>query len=533
MALKPIYGNMEYRDKNKSFEGNLANYKRDLLLWEQSEAQKEANKIAIQRLDEERAIAQQQREFELERQMAEFEALEEQRKSERIEYEHNLDLEQERQSHEEKMRYYKLCDDMGLDYMDICKINYWCYHPTNNQYEVYEELEEKYKSMVYDEEINNLVKKKDDFLKEAEKFKNDAEEINKKAIVINQDDYIELKGIRETSGESKNAIENRIKKNNIVINYYRTVLFFTSLMTLIFIMLVPSVTIVALLIGGAIDLFALDGVVKYKNGKKIMKEAIANHEKEKEKLSQEVEEFSNRMNNANEQYEQLLQEYNYKIKEREQELSSNKEFMEIKKEHDLLHNDLPNKIEFDNFRKQHYNDDVERLFRRLNINTFTKIKNDEILNKGTIEDYRDFIEEKILNIDDNLYFEDYSSYTNKYFENKSRDDGLDLNAKQRVVAKDEQLEEQSEQLEEVNNSNNSNNTYRYKETSKFEVMFYRILCTIGIIIALLISKNAGFGTIGIVVACLFGLVLVLLILSPEKTIREIKRTITEYVNKNS
>ena len=38
MVCKPSFWDSQYSDKNKSFEENLGNYKRDMMLWEQTEA---------------------------------------------------------------------------------------------------------------------------------------------------------------------------------------------------------------------------------------------------------------------------------------------------------------------------------------------------------------------------------------------------------------------------------------------------------------------------------------------------------------
>lgn len=51
--------------------------------------------------------------------------------------------------------------------------------------------------------------------------------------------------------------------------------------------------------------------------------------------------------------------------------------------------------EFDDFRKNHYNKEIELLFKDLQIN-FNKIEKEEIKAEGTIADYKEFFEDKIL-----------------------------------------------------------------------------------------------------------------------------------------
>lgn len=53
--------------------------------------------------------------------------------------------------------------------------------------------------------------------------------------------------------------------------------------------------------------------------------------------------------------------------------------------------------EFDDFRKNHYNKEIELLFKDLSI-SFNKISKDEIKKEGTIADYKEFFEDKMLEL---------------------------------------------------------------------------------------------------------------------------------------
>lgn len=119
--------------------------------------------------------------------------------------------------------------------------------------------------------------------------------------------------------------------------------------------------------------------------------------KEVKIYNQMVKELSNKNIKLNE----LMQEYEDYINFEGLQSKDfyNKEINQAKEELNKLLIPLENaktlKLEFNEFRKKHYNEDMEILFKKIDLEV-ESIKEKEIIKKGTKEDYMNFIKTKVL-----------------------------------------------------------------------------------------------------------------------------------------
>lgn len=412
MADRPSLFDIKYQNMNQ--EETLLNYERDMMLWEQTEALNKANELAEQRLQKEKEL--EYKELEKDR-----EYLENLREIEDKKISFENEIEQNRMSHDELMRYYRLCDDMGLNYDDIEKLDMWLENPTNEQINKCSVIDKKYREIFETDEIASLhyerIKKEEEYEIAKEENDRETEELMstfyKSADELYSEDYINVTGLDNISGGTEEELKKLINENISVIKTLRAFLFFIICVAIP--LCLTGIFVIAIGIGIFLGLIILDRIVRLKNGIKIMEKAVSEHQEKVSKKKQERQDIAIKCDKLKDELDEINKKILMLERNRENDLKDNMEYLNIKKERDILYdsvvkrNGTLNQKEFDEFRKNHFNDDVERLFRKLGLKNIRKIQNDEILNYGKIEDYRDFIEDKVLNIDD-LYFEDYEAY---------------------------------------------------------------------------------------------------------------------------
>ena len=442
MATKPSMGDKQYNDLNKSYRERYGEYKRDLLLWEQSEELKKNNQLAEQRLRDEREREEQRRQdalrqerlaeqYEREReerrrqdtlmqQQFELNKIQKELELQENDYQNQMDLEEKRQSHEERMRYYKLCDDMDLNYDDIEKLTMWITRPTKEQWDELIAIDNQYQAIFNTKELEDLYAKNSEVM---DKFLNERYEIEEKIDVLKEEmddysDYISLTGMTNLLGGSEETLKKYIATNEKTIGTYNVLILLVTIIALTVAVLVEDASIVALVLGGLLDLTFFVSQDKYKKGIDIMKKAIEEHNEKKSKNEKELSDLQNRLSNFISETDNIENEINNYKATREEELKDDKEFTEISDKRNYLMSQLRGNLdgdhtingqEFYEFRLNHYNEEIERLFRKLGIDILRKIDKSDIKKSGTVEDYRDFIEDKVLKMD-KLYFDDYNAY---------------------------------------------------------------------------------------------------------------------------
>ena len=412
MDSKPSIFDSKYRNMNQ--EETMLNYDRDTMLWEQTKALEKSNAIMEQNIrnQEESKKMYEQIVGKIENSYEDV--------SELI-CKNQTKLEENQHSHDELMRFYKLCDDMGLNYDEIKKFDYWLRNPTNEQWGKYFDINMKYKEIFETDEIKHLYTVKDEKSKEYTKVKEIVDEnIEKIKSVFYKspddlywEDYISISGIDNFRGGSDVEVENLININISNIKNLKILLFFMMCVTIP--LCLTGVFIFSLFIFIFLGLFILNRIVRLNNGKIILEKALKEYQTKKQEEEDKMNDMAIKCDNLNMEIEKLEKQISNAENAREEELKTNRKYIAIKKEKEMLDKDFWNKEctinqkEFDEFRKNHFNDDVERLLRKLELKNIKLIKTVDVINNGTIEDYRKFIEDKVLNIND-LYFEDYETY---------------------------------------------------------------------------------------------------------------------------
>lgn len=106
-----LFGDLDYGWKGTTLNERIQAQNQ----WDLLEAQEKANEL------EEEKLAMQEEMLEEERRNADKIA-DATRKAEEDRKKHQLDLEEMHQNYDKEMRYNKLCDDLGLDYEDLCDL---------------------------------------------------------------------------------------------------------------------------------------------------------------------------------------------------------------------------------------------------------------------------------------------------------------------------------------------------------------------------------------------------------------------------
>ena len=176
------YGGLDSTERNRQVQ-------RDILLWEQKEELKKQseelnkqNELIKEKMVTDRNI---EREKENNKKQEEFDRYWNEINLEHEKHMNKMEMERLRQSHEELMRFYNLCDKMNLNYDDLVKLNVWLTNLTKEQKEEYLKSISKVNSIISEEDIKKL---EDDYSKIEEiliKYKNNIEELNNKELYDN------------------------------------------------------------------------------------------------------------------------------------------------------------------------------------------------------------------------------------------------------------------------------------------------------------------------------------------------------------
>lgn len=328
-------------------------------------------------------------------------------------FENELYIQQRQYEKEKELRYYKLCDELGLNYDDILKMSIWIEQPTKEQISRVNELTDKYNSMYYTDDLKNLYDLKH----------NIEDQVGRAKYKL----YNDSKNKYVTIGNDR-KIDDYISSNNKRILICNFIIAFFSIMSLGIGVTIPKYLMFFIIIAGIID-----GIValQRKKYKKLNDQAEDGKTK-----NEHIKEQHKIKNDLVDKYQSELEKINYKINEAENqrklELEKNDDYNNTKEELEKMlncikatdGNTLNGKL-FKEFRKNHYNIEAERLFRKIGIDNFVHISEEEIISNGTIEDYNVFIEKTIFSMG-NLYFDNYSMYEQnaiqEYIEDKSKEE---------------------------------------------------------------------------------------------------------------
>lgn len=387
--------------------------------------QEKANELAKEKLQQDRENAR------LARENAERIA-EATREAEEDRLENELYVQQRQHELDKEMRYYKLCDELGLNYDDIRKLSLWVIQPTNEQRVELYETEKKADNIFFTDEINELYEKMDQKEKE---YKITVQNNKSKNRFSNA--YISVKGVDGISGGTEIQLNKIIKQKKVLNSFFNMLILGLIICLFIYIFSISTNTIfiiLSIIIAGLIGFIFYYEKFKLNKSIKIIKNAISNEHKAREYREQAYIDRSNKEKYLKEELSKIEKQIDELEEKREKELSENEDYISLEKKKEYLseHMDYTkgptlNALKFNEFRKNNYNLEIERLFRKLEITTFSHISEDEIVNTGTVEDYNKFIENIILNID-SLYFENYTLYSqigiNEYFSNRTSNDNL-------------------------------------------------------------------------------------------------------------
>lgn len=373
MSSKPSFIDPKY-DGLDSKEV-LRQVERDTMLWEQTEAQKEAtNRLNVQIELENQRYAEEKRKEEMDKIF------------ERIEEYNRIQKEKEILDAEIKS---SLCSDLGVeDYNDFIEFKNWLNTMSKEEKNKYNDVITKYEDFFKTDEIKKLENtiSSDEVQLEIEKTKLDKlEESNKLANEIEEDIY----------GNKIKKIKNETRhiKDSIVFAYIGIVIITLFCLS----SLICYFNMETVIIWYFADIFLIIRLIYLKKKIKILKISVKEYNDKNEKITNSINELKDKIEDTKSKLELLMTA-------REKELKEDKKFNKLKEEYKvainrLQKNETNNRREFNIFRKKHYNRTVEKKFKDLNLELEIILKN-EIIGKGEIEDYTKFINEAILEQDE-------------------------------------------------------------------------------------------------------------------------------------
>lgn len=399
MSSKPSSADLKYSDLE--IKERIRQVERDTLLWEQSEELKKANELNNTRIQAEISINNQKIQAENERQEKNFE--------------HELQIEDERNRHQERMRFYKLCDELHMNYDDIEKFEIWLTYLTDEQKKLYAEIIAKGNSLISNSELKHLNEERNKIIDEIEKNEGKLEKLEEKEDDYEEDDEYDDESItvtgldRYVKGTEEELLE-LIKQNKNIIAAWNFILVVLTIVAIIM-FIITDYKLAVLIITGLIDLLILNKNLRLKNGIKILTDAIEKHKKESTKKSRKtssdtIEGLSSKIYKLRKKLREKDEIINKAVIRRKEELADNEEYKKIALSYEealevIYSNNMnkaPNQVEFYNFRLHHYNKDVEMLFKKLNI-YLQRITKEDVIKNGTVDDYNEFIDNVLFGTD--------------------------------------------------------------------------------------------------------------------------------------
>ena len=207
------------------------------------------------------------------------------------------------------------------------------------------------------------------------------------------DNVLKVQGVRKNGIEYEatlDEIRDEIEKNKPILetvkNTARTVALLTIVCFVAALFIYSSIAIWVLGIGVVLFLFYIDRMLKMKNAIQIMNKLVIENDAKRESLENQIKKEKNKLNKLKDK----------RIKEIESN-ANNKDLLDKYYDAKVIlagETDRPNKIEFNEFRYNHYNKDIEMLFRKLNLN-IDRIDTEKVKGTGTIEDYVDYINNRL------------------------------------------------------------------------------------------------------------------------------------------
>lgn len=373
--------------------------------WDLLEEQEKANELAQKSIE-----MQQQRLYE-EKENAEKIANATKR-AEANRYRNELKLQQKQQVYDKKMRYMQLCDELGVVYEDLEEFNVWLNALTDEQREYYNGIVNKYKSFVYTDEIKKLDNK---LSKDNEKL----EELEEEEYEGFDEDYdtqyydnkkIVVKGVQKFGYQyegTEKEIKDDIQTNKQLIKELKSLFGFITILGIGLFAVAEYgfrmgwYSYIPIVLGILIDLYIINTSSKYKNGMKLMEQALIENEHNKK----EIVSSKNKILTPREKLEKQIKQNEKKLQkmkeQRMKDLELNSEFQDIVPKYNeaidaLYCHQYPNKLKFNEFRYNHYNKEIEQLFRKMSLN-IDKIDTNKVKNTGTVDDYVDYINNKLAN----------------------------------------------------------------------------------------------------------------------------------------
>lgn len=410
MSSKPSSGDLKY--SGLSIEEKMRQVERDTLLWEQNEELKKSNELNRQRIQEEISLNKQRIQAET---ILNNEKIQAENERQERNFEHELQIEDERNKHQERMRFYKLCDELHMNYDDIEKFEIWLTHLTDEQKKLYAEIIAKGNSLISNSELNSLKEERNKIIDEIKKNEVKLEKLEEKEDDYKEDDEYDDESItvtgldRYVNGTEGELLE-LIKQNKNIIAAWNFILVVLNIVAIIM-FIITDYKLAVLIITGLIDLLILNRNIRLKNGIKIITDAIEKHKKESTKKSRKtssdtVEGLSSKIYKLRKKLREKDEIINKAVIRRKEELVDNEEYKKIALSYeDALEviysnnmNKAPNQVEFYNFRLHHYNKDVEMLLKKLNI-YLQRITKEDVIKNGTVDDYNEFIDNVLFGTD--------------------------------------------------------------------------------------------------------------------------------------
>ena len=346
-------------------------------------------------IQQQSAILQQQEQQEQQRQARENARIiaEATRQAEKDRYNNELEMEKIRQEHDKKMRFYRLCDDFGIDYEDIYQFELWLKLLSKKTIQEYQNTLKEVEELVKTDEVKKLYAQEDDTDRRLQNTKSKLQKLTNISVPGVKNNGIEISGTIE-------RIEEYIDENSKVIPNIRNCLIWITIITfIIFGFTIDTFGVAVIIIGGIIDFIFWIRLVSLKNGSKLMEKAV-NDAKDKEKRLLELKKkYEKQLTNEEEKIDKLTK-FNF------QQLENDKKYENLLERYEKAmsfaqEGYTPNQEEFYTFRVNHYNRDFEVLLKKLELK-LKNINKDEIVNYGTKEDYIDFIENAISKLENDL-----------------------------------------------------------------------------------------------------------------------------------
>ncbi len=337
---------------------------------------------------------QQQQQQEQERQARENARIiaEATKQAEKDRYNNELKIEKMRQEHDKKMRFYKLCDDFGIDYDDIYEFNFWLKFINKKTLQEYNDSIDKVKELVETDELKELYINNNKTNNKLQDIEYELQELNNISVPKVKNNGVKVSG-------TKKEIENLINENNKITPNIKKCLIWITIITLVMAFIVDIFSETILIIGGILDFIFFCRLISINTALKLLEEELIKTKDKEKTLLEEKKKYEEQLYKEATEIDKLT-EFNLEQIKKEKKhknllVKYEKAIAYAQKEY------TPNQEQFYIFRIKHYNKDFEVLLKKLELN-LKNINKDKIINCGIKEDYINFIENAISNLKNDL-----------------------------------------------------------------------------------------------------------------------------------